>query len=151
MRRIQARVLDPGGQESFIEARHGDVMVGFETFRGTVGTRITLNDSGYGIKKGTVKVGGKTCKIIGDWATNSITCEIKTALPPSVPYDIVVKPKEPKGVLPITYEGAFTMMEPEITSVDPVSGSARDEIIISGNYFGTKKGKVYLEVQGCKA
>lgn len=43
------------------------------------------------------------------------------------------------------------MMEPETTSVDPVSGSARDEIIISGNYFGTKKGKVYLEVQGCKA
>ena len=39
------------------------------------------------------------------------------------------------------------MMAPEITSVDPVSGSAPDEIIISGNYFGTKKGKVYLEYE----
>ena len=146
MRRLQARVLDPGGQESVIEAMYDDVMVGFETFRGTVGTQITITDNGFGTKKGTVKVGGKTCTVSA-WATDSITCEIKTAMPPPVPYDIVVQPKEPKGVEKITYEGAFTMMAPEITSVDPVSGSAPDEIIISGNYFGTKKGKVYLEYE----
>jgi IPT/TIG domain len=64
-----------------------------------------------------------------------------------MPYDIVVQPKEPKGAEKITYEGAFNMMAPEITSVDPASGSTPDEIVISGNYFGTKKGKVYLEDQ----
>ena len=148
MRRLQARVLDPGGQESVIEAKYDDVMIEEDinenVFEGTVGTQITLSDSGYGTKKGTVKVGGKTCTV-SEWVTDSITCEIKAALPPAVPYDIVVQPKEPKGVEKIIYEGAFTMMEPEITSVDPVSGSAPDEIIISGNYFGTKKGKVYFQ------
>ena len=37
------------------------------------------------------------------------------------------------------------MMAPEITSVEPNSGSAPAEIVLSGYYFGTKKGKVYLE------
>jgi hypothetical protein len=56
----------------------------------------------------------------------------------------VIQPKEPKGAEPIVYEKAFTIMAPEITTVDPSSGSTPDEIEISGNYFGTKKGKVYL-------
>jgi len=144
MRRLQTRALDPGGQESFIEAQYDEVMVGFETFKGTVGTKITITDTGFGTKKGTVKVGGKTCKVSA-WATDSITCEIKNALPPPGPYDIEVKPKEPKGVVPITYRGLYTMMAPEITSVEPNSGSAPAEIVLSGYYFGTKKGKVYLE------
>ena len=43
-----------------MEAQYDEVMVGFETFRGTVGTQITITDTGFGTKKGTVKVGGKT-------------------------------------------------------------------------------------------
>jgi hypothetical protein len=144
MRRLQTRALNAGGQESFIEVQYDEVMVGFETFRGTVGTLITITDTGFGTNKGTVKVGGKTCKVSA-WATDSITCEIKNALPPPGPYDIEVKPKEPKGVVPITYRGLYTMMAPEITSVEPNSGSAPAEIVLSGYYFGTKKGKVYLE------
>lgn len=147
MRRLQARMRTPGGQESFIEAKYDDVMIEWATFQGTVGTQITLNDTGYGTKKGSVKVGGKTCKIIGEWTADSITCEIKTALSPAIPYDIVVKPKEPKGALQITYTAAFTMMAPEIASVVPDSGSNPNEIVISGKYFGTKKGKVYFEYE----
>jgi hypothetical protein len=60
-----------------------------------------------------------------------------------VPYDVVVQPKEPKGAEKITYEGAFTMMAPEIILVDPGSAPTR-QISVSGIYFGNRKGDVYL-------
>ncbi len=60
-------------------------------------------------------------------------------------YDIVVQSKEPGGVAQIIYPGAFTMMAPELSSVDPNFGVTGDTIVIPGNYFSTKKGKVYLE------
>jgi len=113
---------------------------------GTIGTQITITGTGFGTKKGTVKVGRKTCKVSA-WATDSITCRIKTALPPPGPYDIVVKPKEPRGAQPIVYEEAFTMMLPVITSVEPNYGSTAEEIEISGKYFGSKEGKVYFEYE----
>jgi hypothetical protein len=112
--------------------------------QGTVGTQITIADTGFGTKKGRITVGRKSCKVL-TWANESITCEIKTALPPPGPYDIVVLPKEPKGAAPITYVRAFTMMAPEILLIDPDSGSLAEEIEVSGNYFGTKKGKIYLD------
>ncbi len=86
------------------------------TVEGAVGTRITIDGSNFGIKKGRVTVGGKSCKV-SEWTIDSITCEIKATLPPG-PYDVVVQPKEPDGARPIILEGAFTMMAPEIISVD---------------------------------
>jgi hypothetical protein len=111
------------------------------TVEGTIGTQITIAGSDFGTKKGKATVGGKSCKI-SQWANESITCEIKTALPPGT-YDVVVQPKEPKDAQPITYAGAFTMMAPEIILVDPGSAPTK-KINVSGIYFGTKKGKVYL-------
>jgi hypothetical protein len=39
---------------------------------------------------------------------------------------------------------------PEILSIDPTSGSAREQVSVHGYFFGTKKGHVYLgyEVSG---
>jgi hypothetical protein len=111
------------------------------TVEGSVGTRITIDGSDFGIKKGRVTVGGKACKV-SEWTIDSITCAIKAALPPG-PHDVVVQPKDPDGTGPVTYEGAFTMMAPEILSVDPGSGPTR-KIRVSGIHFGTKKGKVFL-------
>jgi hypothetical protein len=108
---------------------------------GTIGTQITIADSGFGTKKGKVTVGGKSCKVL-QWANESITFEIKTALAPGL-YDVVVQLKEPKGASPITYEGAFTMMAPEIVTVNPGSAPTR-EIEVTGLHFGTKKGAVYF-------
>ena len=39
----------------------------------------------------------------------------------------------------------FTMKEPENVSVDADLGLPGDQIEITGNYFGSKKGKIYLE------
>jgi hypothetical protein len=107
---------------------------------GTIGTPITISGSNFGTKKGKVTVGGKSCKV-SQWANGSIACEIKTALPPGT-YDVVVKPLEQADSEPILYEKAFTMMSPVVTSVD--FGSEAREIDVSGTYFGTKKGMVYL-------
>jgi len=108
---------------------------------GTIGTQITITGSDFGTKKGKVTVGGKSCKV-SEWVTDSIACDIKAKLPPGS-YDVVVQLKEPKNTEPIVYEKVFTMMTPEIQFVDP--GFAPTHVIeVSGIYFGTKKGKVYL-------
>jgi hypothetical protein len=115
---------------------------------GTIGTQITITGGGFGNKKGKVLIGDTATKII-TWTPSSITCEIKKLLIPEI-YPIVMIRKEPKGVLPITMADAFTIMAPEIISVIPNSGQAEAEIAISGKYFGSKKGKVYLGTQKCK-
>ena len=110
--------------------------------KGSIGTQITIIDSGFGSEKGKVLIGNASTKIIS-WSDSLITAEIAKALPLG-PHAVVVKPKEPKRAAPIVYNGAFTMLSPETISVDPVSGTEGAEITVSGNYFGSKKGKVYL-------
>ena len=113
---------------------------------GTIGTLITLTGADFGAKKGKVLVGGEAAKIMKDgWTRDSVTCEIRKPLTPGITYDVIVQRKEPKGVIPITSIGLFTMLAPEIISFEPDSGSTPEEILIRGNYFGTKKGKIYLE------
>ena len=112
------------------------------TDAGTIGTQLTVSNSSLGSKKGKVLIGNTATKII-TWTNTSITAEISKALPLEQ-HDVVVRPKEPKGALPITYQKAFTMMAPEISFSDSGgdSGMVRDVI---GSFFSTKKGKVYLE------
>jgi hypothetical protein len=117
--------------------------------QGTIGTQFNIFQPGLGTKKGKVLVGGLTTKIVS-WTDSSITCEIKKPLPTGVAYDVVVQPKGPKGTSPIVYEDAFTMMTAEITSVLPNSGVKEIPITLSGNYFGSKKGKLYLGNNKCK-
>jgi 2',3'-cyclic-nucleotide 2'-phosphodiesterase (5'-nucleotidase family) len=117
--------------------------VSYDSPLGTIGTRITLTGPGFGNEKGKVLIGGIATKIIS-WADSTIICEIKKSLSLGQ-HEIIVMPKEPKGAASIPLPGSFIMMAPEIASVEPHSGSAPNEIIISGNYFGIKKGKVYLQ------
>jgi hypothetical protein len=117
---------------------------GLSVTEGTLGTQITIAGTGFGNKKGKVLTIGDTATKIIAWTGSSISCEVKKPLPPGPPYDVVVQTKEPKGATPITIDVPFAMMSPEIVSIDPV-GSLGDVIVLSGNYFGYKKGKVYLE------
>jgi hypothetical protein len=121
------------------------------TDRGTIGTKLTVTGSGFGAKKGKVLIGGVATKIAkGAWTPTSITGEIKKTLPPGISYDVKLQLKEPKGVAPIIIPGAFTMMAPEIGTVLPNTGAEGASITISGNYFGSKKEKVYLGDKKCK-
>lgn len=123
--------------------------VELSALEGTIGTMLAITGSGFGDKKGKVLIDNTAAKII-NWSPASITTEIKKALSPGIAYDVVVKPREPKGIAPITLTKAFTMMEPVITSVDPGTGTEGIAITIRGNYFSTKKGKVYLGEKKCK-
>lgn len=115
---------------------------------GTIGTELNVTGKGFGAKKGKVLIGGIAAKIAKDgWTPTSIICQVKKPLSTG-PYDLEVIPKDPKGAAPIPMAGAFTIMAPQIVTVDPVSGSPGVPIVLSGNYFGSKKGKVYLEDPG---
>jgi hypothetical protein len=150
MRRLQARTLSAGGQESLIEATYDNVMVELETYPGTYGTQITFAGPGFGSKKGKVLIGGLAQKV-GSWSDTSITVIVNKYkdLVTDAPYDVSIQPKEPKGAPPIN-PGGFTLKKPEIEPISTASGSSGDEITINGMWFGTKKGTVYVGDQKCK-
>lgn len=113
-------------------------------FEGTIGTEITFTDppSGFGSKKGKVLIGGVATKIAKDgWQPDSISCTV-TKVPSVGPHDVTIKPYKADE---IRLPNAFTVKYPEIDSLDFYHGAVGDPIIISGNFFSTKKGKVYLE------
>lgn len=112
--------------------------------KGTIGTEFTITGSGFGTSKGTVRL-SRTAMNILDWADASILCSIPKAIPPGS-YKVTINPA--KGS-PITLENKFVITAPQIESVAPASGSANDEITITGHFFGTKKGKVTLNKTSC--
>ncbi len=112
---------------------------------GTYGTEIPITGSGFGSKKGKVFIGGVALKV-DEWRDDFIRCSLMKALDPAT-YDVVIYPAEPKGILPITYEGAFVVKPAGIHSIKEGEGSAYDKVTIQGKFFGMKKGKVYLEYE----
>jgi hypothetical protein len=115
---------------------------------GTIGTKLTLTGSDFGTKKGKVLIGGTAMKVI-NWDASSITCEINKTLPQG-PHDVVIQRKDPKNALPITHSQAFTIMAPKVEEVKPFRGPVKTSVLLSGTFFGTKKGKVYLGDKKCK-
>jgi hypothetical protein len=111
--------------------------------KGTIGTRLYFLGSQLGTNKGKVLVGNAATKIIS-WSDSFIDFEIKKTLSLGPSYAVEIKPK---GADTIILQDAFIMMAPEIVLVDPPSGSTPDGIRVLGNFFGTKKGKVYLEYE----
>ena len=112
---------------------------------GTIGTQITINGSGFGDKKGKVLIGGVATKISKDgWKPDSITCTLSKV--PSVgTLDVIIKPYK---AFDIPLSNAFTVKPPEIDSLNFYHGVAGvTPITITGNFFSTKKGKVYLEYE----
>jgi hypothetical protein len=124
-----------------------------EQGEGTAYDQVTIKGKFFGAKKGKVYLeyedGGnivrKSCKVTKWWmdpVTNE--SEIFFIVPKMLPEvcDVVVDPASP---LPDAEdEGGFTVEAPEIQSVNPGSGSEGEQITILGNYFGSKKPKVYL-------
>ena len=58
---------------------------------------------------------------------------------------MTIQPSGPKGTPSIIESDGFAAKAPEIYSVHQTEGSAYDQVTIEGKFFGTKKGKVYLE------
>ena len=112
---------------------------------GTIGTQIAIAGSGFGDSKGKVLVGDTATKII-TWSDSSIVFEIRKPLIPG-PYEVTVQPRGLRYTAAMAEGETFTMKPPENVSVGADLGLPGDQIEISGNYFGSKKGKIYLEDQ----
>ncbi len=111
-------------------------------FEGAQGAQITITGAGpvFGTKKGKVLIGGVAAKV-ESWLPGEIVCSLKKT-PPAETYDVEVRPK---GVEPLSEPGAFTVRTPSIALVNPGNGSVGTLVTITGDFFGVKKGKVYLE------
>jgi len=118
---------------------------GLSPSEGTIGTQLTIIGTGFGIRKGKVLIGGVSTKIGTDgWNNNRITCTITKVLPEGGPYHVTIRPYRADD---ITLPNAFTVKSPEIHSLDFYNGATGDPITITGHFFSTKKGKVYLEYE----
>ncbi len=111
---------------------------------GSIGTEITISGSGFGAKKGKLLIGGIAPKIAKDgWADDQIVCLLTKVPPVGGPYDITITPY--KSTSSMTLPGAFTVKTPEFVSIDINHGQPGVIITVYGNFFTTKKGKVYIE------
>jgi hypothetical protein len=108
---------------------------------GTIGTQITIRGSGFGLKKGKVLIGSAALKVVS-WADASIVATISKTLPVDV-YDVTITSKV-KGAPPIVHRASFSVMPPQIDLIDPKSGNYEDVVKVTGKYFGTKAGQVFL-------
>jgi parallel beta-helix repeat protein len=109
---------------------------------GTVGTESRVTGTSMGSTPGKILVGGVKCQVL-NWSGTSAGFLLKKPISPGI-YDLTVMPKEPKGSPPVVLSNAYTVKGPEISSLSRSGGSPGDTITISGLYFGTKPGKVYL-------
>ncbi len=113
--------------------------------RGTIGTQLIMTGQGFGNRKPKVTIGDETvgykkCKAMKPWNDTEVICLFKKPLPRGT-YDVVIKPK---GGDPIVEDNVFTVMAPDIGTVVPATGSAKDMLTINGRYFGTMRGSVRI-------
>ena len=115
---------------------------------GTIGTQLTIAGTGFGAKKGKVLIGDVTTKIAKDgWSDNTINCTVTKVLPPGEAHDVTIMAQPYKTTSLITIPGAFTVMNPKLDPLLIDRGIPGTEMTITGNFFSTKKGRVYLEYQ----
>ena len=135
----------PGDPNDFPNAPPTDILA--IPTEGTLGTEVVLTGSGFDTKKGKVVIGNTYAKIAKDaWTDTTISFTVNKTLPAG-PYDVTIYTQPYGATPPIILPSGFTVMDPELAPLSPSSGSPGTEIAISGAFFSTKKGKVYLEDQ----
>jgi hypothetical protein len=126
---------------------------------GTIGTAIVIDGSNFGIKTGKVMIGdvaaNKAVKAKvekGNWTENMITCSV-TKVPEDSPgtFDLTVQTKS-EGATSFTLSNVFTVRLPAPDALTGANdhGAQGANINLTGDFFGTKKGKVYLAYRNSK-
>jgi hypothetical protein len=110
--------------------------------QGTIGTELIISGQGCGAKKGKLLVGSGKCKVL-EWTNTSVRALLKKVPMGPGTYNITVMPKG-KGLAPIVMQDAFSIVAPVIQAVTTSGNSAT----LTGLFFGTKKVKAYLVVDG---
>jgi hypothetical protein len=112
--------------------------------QGTIGTEITIRGSGFGFKKGKVFISGVAAKVNkGSWGDDRIV-SLVTKVPPSWgPYTINVIPY--RSTSSVFVSSSFYVKNPELDLLVTPHGKPNAPITITGRFFSSKKGKVYIE------
>jgi hypothetical protein len=114
---------------------------------GTLGTVLTIDGAGFGTKKPIVKLvdtltGKSTPLAISEWSDTHVVGKLKKGTPAGA-RDVTLKPKI-KGGLVFVAPGAFTVQAPQPQSVDPAVAGPKEAVTVSGQHFGSKKGKLFI-------
>ncbi len=112
--------------------------------QGSVGTRMVITGTGFGTKRGTVKIGTAACTV-SSWSATSVVCTLNKALR-AARYNVTLKP--PSGAS-ITLSQAFEVMRPQVLSAAPASAGKGASVTLQGLYFGKLKGKITLGGKSC--
>lgn len=112
---------------------------------GTTGTMLTFTGSDIPATTGRVLVGGAAAQVLS-WDTTSITCQINKVTAAGS-FHVSMQTKPYRVTSPILQASLFTVKAPEIAPLPVDHGAVRDEITVFGRFFGTKRGKVYLEAE----
>jgi hypothetical protein len=164
-----AKVLDPGVYDVVIQpsgpkgtpaitksdgfAAKAPEIYSVHQTQGSAYDEVTIEGKHFGTKKGKVYLEcgegenliRKNCKV-NSWMMEPTSgdSEIVFVVPTMLPEvcDVVVDLYS--TLEEVEEEDGFTVKAPEIVEVNPKSGSGGNYITIHGNFFGTKKGKVYL-------
>jgi hypothetical protein len=114
----------------------------YTPLEGTIGTEITILGLEFGDKKGKVLIGTVATKVTS-WTNERVIATVKKVPLPVGPYKLSFSTK----LATITLPDDFTVKNPELDPLtdDNRGGFPEEEIVLTGKYFGTKKGKVYLD------
>jgi len=112
--------------------------------QGTIGTEVDITNVSLGEQKPKVLIGESKCKVLTFTPTSVsfLLKKVKKTMGPGT-YDVTIIRKG-KGVEPIVLPNAFSIMTPSIIYINPVSGFPKDQVTITGWFFGTKKVKAYM-------
>ena len=111
---------------------------------GTIGTEVTIRGSSFGFKKGKVLISGVATKVAKDsWGNDRIESLITKVPPSGGPYTVTVVPYQSPA--PLIVSSSFYVKIPELDPLSPDHGKPDTLITITGRFFSTKKGKVYIE------
>jgi hypothetical protein len=116
------------------------------TKEGTIGTEIVVTGSDFGTKKGKVLIGSVGTKI-KNWSDSDIFATVTKVPLPVGAYDVSINLQPYKTATPIITPGGFSVKNPELDPLVIGYGQTGHVITVTGSFFSTKKGKVYLEDQ----
>ena len=141
---VSLTVTGPGESDTEIKNDYiGVSAVG--PVQGTIGTEVDITNLSLGEKKPKVLIGDTKCKVL-TFTTTSVSVlikKVKRTMGPGT-YDVTIIQKG-KSIEPIVLPNAFSIMAPEIDTIEPDIGEAKEEVTIKGQFFGTKKVKVYMD------
>ncbi len=124
----------------------------------TIGTVVTINGSGFGTRKPTVRLyatdnihGPVKLKVtaFSDTQVTGTVTKLYTVAQFAGPYDVDVGPAD-KSALHTTYQGALAVSVGQIGTITPGNPAPGGAVGIDGTLFGAKKGKVVVGGKAAK-